>query len=391
MVEQALIAGAGIGGLAATLACVQAGWQVRVFERAPVISEVGAGIQLSPNITKILHEWGFAKALKENAAFPSKLQIRNADSGSVLAEKPLGAEIQKTYGSPYVTIHRADLQQMLLNAVKTQTDTVVTTDTIICGYAEEDRSVTIKTLKGVDIEGEILLGADGLWSQVRQQMLGDGLPRVTGHLAYRAMVPQNSLPASLQSQHITVWMGADLHVVQYPVRGGEWLNVVAIIKGQIDGDLSDWDHSTNAKSLIERMSHTAPLLQNLIGAINDWRLWALCDRSPVLKADAMAQGRVALLGDAAHPMRPYLAQGAGMAIEDAAELQKQLAMRELEIPLRLRRYSLNRWQRCARVQSQAERNGAIFHASGLVGWGRDVSLRLLGERLLDVPWLYRGV
>ncbi|MGA8390922.1 MAG: FAD-dependent monooxygenase, partial [Burkholderiaceae bacterium] len=221
-------------------------------------------------------------------------------------------------------------------------------------------------------------------------MLSDGAPRVPGHLAYRAMVPQASLPENRRSQQVTAWLGPKLHVVQYPVRRGEWLNVVVIVQGRVESDLQNWDHGANAAELRASMGHTCAQLQDLIAAIPDWRLWALCDRPPMKGAWQQAQGRVALLGDAAHPMRPYLAQGAGMAIEDADELGRSLAMDNLAVSARLQQYAQNRWQRCARVQARSIRNGEIFHSGGLVRWGRDTVLKVLGERVLDVPWLYAG-
>jgi salicylate hydroxylase len=255
------------------------------------------------------------------------------------------------------------------------------------------------------VEGDVLIGADGLWSRVREQLLNDGPPRVTGHLAYRAMLPQASLPEALRSQQVTAWLGPRLHVVHYPVRGGDWLNVVAIVHGQVESDLQSWDHAAHAAGLQAALAHTAAPLRDLIeavtacGAASDdgdttavgWRLWPLCDRPPMTGAHQQAQGRVALLGDAAHPMRPYLAQGAGMAIEDAAELGRALGLAQepaFEVPALLKRYALRRWQRNARVQARALRNGQIFHADGALRLARNASLQLLGEKLLDLPWLY---
>jgi salicylate hydroxylase len=179
-------------------------------------------------------------------------------------------------------------------------------------------------------------------------------------------------------------------VVQYPVRGGEWLNVVAIVHGEVNGELHGWDRSANAVDPQHAMGVTCAALQDLIAAVPAWRLWALCDRPPIQDAWQQAAGRVALLGDAAHPMRPYLAQGAGMAIEDAEQLARSLALTDQPVRERLQHYAGLRWQRCARVQARSIRNGTIFHSEGVVRWGRDLALRALGERLLDVPWLYRG-
>ncbi|MGP1682057.1 MAG: FAD-dependent monooxygenase, partial [Giesbergeria sp.] len=195
-----------------------------------------------------------------------------------------------------------------------------------------------------------------------------------------------------RTAQITAWLGPRLHAVQYPVRRGELQNLVVIVHGERPEDLQNWDHSANVADLQTALSGTCSALQDAVGAVahsrSHWRLWPLCDRPPVVGPADMARGVVALLGDAAHPMRPYLAQGAGMAIEDATELQRALAMRDLEIPLRLRRYALNRWQRNARVQARSARNGSVFHATGVVRLGRDWSLRLLGKRLLEMPWLY---
>ena len=392
--RQILIAGGGIGGMAAALACSRAGWLVQLMERAPAFGEVGAGIQLGPNVVRVLQGWGLDHALKQAAAFPDVLRVRSADAGAVLGRLALGERTRALYGAPYATIHRADLHRMLLAAVLQQGSTALHVGQRMTSFVDTGGEVQAHTEGGLQLQGEALVGADGLWSSVRQQLLAphDGPPRVTGHLAYRAMVAQAGLPIALRSQEVTVWLGPKLHVVQYPVRGGESLNVVAIVAGTVadSGDVQDWDHATHTRDLQAALGSTCSALQDLIAAINTWRLWALCDRSPMAGAREQAQGRVALLGDAAHPMRPYMAQGAGMAMEDAACLQGVLAQRHLSIAQRLAHYAQQRWRRNAQVQARSVRNGQIFHATGLVRWGRDLSMRVLGERLLDVPWLYRG-
>jgi salicylate hydroxylase len=204
------------------------------------------------------------------------------------------------------------------------------------------------------------------------------------------MVRQADLPEALRSPNITVWMGPRLHVVQYPVRCGELMNLVVVVNGPAPRDLDSWDHAANAADLQRALVDVCSPLRTLIDAVPAWRLWPLCDRSPLQGAHQQARGRVALLGDAAHPMRPYLAQGAGMAIEDAEALSRQLAQTGHDVAAKLAAYAQVRWQRNARVQARAIRNGQIFHATGLVRWGRDLSTRLLGEGLLDMPWLYKG-
>ncbi len=388
-----LIVGGGIGGLAAALACAGSGAELALFERAAEFTEVGAGIQIGPNVVKILHSWGLQDALAGVAAFPPRLQVRSALSGAELGALRLGARSVQRYGAPYATIHRADLHALLLAAVKQQAAVQLNVDSWVAGFIEDPDGVTLHTSDGRTARGDVLVGADGLWSGVRQQLLNDGAPRATGHLAYRALVPQHSLPERLRSQQVTVWLGPRLHLVQYPVRRGEWLNVVAIVHGRMEGDAAYWNHSANAAELRHSLAATCAPLQELIAAIDHWRLWALSIRAPMRGAQEQAQGRVALLGDAAHPMLPYLAQGAGMAIEDADQLARvlaQLPQPARNVPALLGRYAARRWQRNARVQARALRNGQIFHATGLVRWGRDAAMNLLGERLLDLPWLYRG-
>ncbi len=396
MSKNVLIAGGGIGGLAAALACARAGCDVRLFERAARFSEVGAGVQIGPNVTRVLHGWGLAQVLASVAAFPQYLQVRSAVSGSELAVLRLGAMAQQRYGAPYATVHRAELHGLLLEAVRQQSACALALDSELTGFSQTTRLVTVQTREGLRIGGDLLLGADGLWSPVRQWLLDDGPPRVTGHLAYRALVPQTSLPANLRSQHITAWLGPGLHVVQYPVRRGEWLNVVGIVlatgvaQADLAGDLANWDQITSAAGLHIALAGTCRHLQDLVNAVQGWRRWVLCDREPMRGADEHVAGRVALLGDAAHPMLPYLAQGAGMAIEDAAELGRVLAVPNTDVPAALRLYAERRWRRNRRVQARALRNGRIFHALGLLRAGRDAALKLLGERLLDLPWLYRA-
>ncbi len=390
MGKRVLIVGGGIGGLAAALACSRAGWQPELFESAREFNEVGAGIQLGPNIVKILNTWGLSEALAGVAAFPDRLQVRSATSGRELGVLRLGARAVQRYGAAYATIHRADMHALLLAELKRRGDVQLHLQSEVVAFEQNADGVSLQCANGSKVHGDLVLGADGSWSKLRQQLLGDGSPVATGHLAYRAMVQQSSLPENLRSQHITAWLGPQLHVIQYPVRGGDWLNVVAVVHGHMVGDIEYWDHSANVAKLRRSMAQTCAPLHDLIHAIERWRLWGLSIRAPMKGPQEFGRGRVALLGDAAHPMLPYLAQGAGMAIEDAQALAQALSVDGLTLPDALRNYANARWQRCARVQSRAIRNGQIFHATGLLRWGRDAAMKLLGERLLDVEWLYRG-
>lgn len=394
-----LIVGGGIAGLAAALACGRAGAAVQVLERAGEFGEVGAGVQIGPNVTRRLQAWGLDGALAAVAAFPGQLQVRDIQSGRELGVLRLGQSAQQRYGAPYATLHRADLHRLLLTAVQAQGATALVPGQAVTRLEASATQVTAHLAGGGLRQGDVLLGADGLWSQVREHLLHDGPARPTGHLAYRALVRQSDLPQAMRSQQVTVWLGPDQHVVQYPVRRGEWLNVVAIVQGRGDwlcaanatpGQLANWNQQADAAGLRNALAGACRALRDLVHAVDAWRLWILCDRAPMQGPQEHAAGRIALVGDAAHPMRPYLAQGAGMAIEDAAAVGALLADTARPVESALRDFALQRWRRNRQVQIRSRRNGRIFHSSGLVRLGRDAALRILGERLLDLPWLYRG-
>ena len=392
-----VIAGGGIGGLAAALACARQGVPVQLLERAAQLSEVGAGIQIGPNVTRILQVWGLGAALAQVAAFPKRLQARDAQTGQVVGTLRLGERAQALYGAPYATIHRADLQGLLHRAALDQ-GVAMQWGQAVTGWHETSDGLEVSTDADQPTAGQAaqhfparaLIGADGIWSAVRRQLLGDGSARFTGHLAYRALVAQADLPAHLRSDQVTVWMGPRLHVVHYPVRSGQWLNLVAIVHGAKPDPSQDWDQAGHSQALMQAMGAVGHDLHERLASVPAWRQWALHDRAPLSAASQMAQGRVALLGDAAHPMRPYLAQGAGMAIEDAQALAKGLSEDGTCVTEQLRVYAEQRWARNARVQARAIRNGRIFHAQGVVALGRNLSMRLMGERVMDVPWLYGG-
>ena len=388
MAKSMLVVGGGIGGLAAAFAGARSGWRVDVLEQATQFGEVGAGIQLGPNVVRILHAQGLEPALRAVAAYPERLDVRNAMQGGVVGTLPLGQSMVQRYGAPYLTIARPDMHRLLLDAVQASGEVQLTVNSRVVDIQAVPDRVGVLTSDDRQLEADVLLGADGLWSTVRGRVVADGPPRVTGHLAFRAMVAQAELPEALRSQVVTVWLGHDFHAVQYPVRGGAWLNVVCIVHGTVAGDPSEWDQSANAAELRSRLNGACSRLRDLVQAIDHWRLWALCDRPPMASAAEHARGRIALLGDAAHPMRPYLAQGAGMAIEDAACLAESLSDPSLDVPQALQRYASRRWQRNARVQARAIRNGDIFHLKGPMQFGRDLAIRVLGPKLLDVPWLY---
>lgn len=381
-----LVAGAGIGGLAAALALSRQGAQVELIEQAGTFAEVGAGIQIGPNVTRILDHWGLAADLRRVASFPPGLQARDARSGRELGYLPLGERAERRYGAPYACIHRADLHRLLLQAVQARGVGLALRQRLT-EVVPDEGGVQVRTEQGLVRSARLLVGADGLWSRSRQALGLNEPPRFSGHLAYRGLLPLAAPPAEPQ---VTVWMGPRLHIVHYPVQAGRALNVVAIVHGALPSDPQDWDHAAHAAQLMQALGPICRALRQTLEAVPAWRLWALSDRPPLTSARQMGQGAVALLGDAAHPMRPYLAQGAGMAIEDAQVLARCWAEGG-PVDRRVQRYAQLRWARNAQVQARAIRNGRIFHAHGPVRWVRNLTMGTLGARVMDVPWLYRGI
>ena len=390
-----LIVGGGIGGLAAVLACAQKGAKPLLVERATQFSEVGAGIQMGPNVTRTLFSWGLEKALNEFTFVPQSLQVRDAVLGQTLGTLTLGQRSLEKYGAPYVTVHRADLHQVLLQKILNDGLAELKLQSQVDSLQEfhDGISVQVRDIQTGQIEAiksPAMVGADGLWSDTRNYVLTNTPPRVTGLVAYRALLPMRLLPEALRQQDVMVWVGSRMHAVLYPVRGGEFLNMVVIAPGQLSESLKDWDHDANQEELFEALGVLHPHLKDVLEAVPAWRRWPICDRPPLVSASQMAKGRIALLGDAAHPMRPFLAQGAGMAIEDAAALAVCWAQVDLPLNARWQLYAQMRWARNARVQARSIRNGRIFHMQGPMRWGRDLAMRLMGESLMDVPWLYAG-
>lgn len=381
-----LVAGGGIGGLAAALALSRQGATVQLIEQANAFAEVGAGIQIGPNVTRILMDWGLQAPLHQAASFPQQLRARDARSGRELGRLPLGERAQRLYGAPYACIHRADLHRILLQAVQACKVPIHLNQRLVEVRAH-DEGVWARTEEGLACRAALLVGADGLWSRTRQALGLSDPPRFSGHLAYRGLL---ALPAQDAPAQVTVWMGPRLHIVHYPVQAGRALNVVAIVHGEMPTSPQDWDHGAHAEHLFQALGPICRPLQHTLESVSDWRLWALHDRPPLASAHEMGQGPVALLGDAAHPMRPYLAQGAGMAMEDAQVLARCWSG-SASVAEGVRRYALERWPRNARVQARAIRNGRIFHAHGPLRWGRNLAMGVLGAKVMDVPWLYRGI
>jgi len=387
------VVGGGIGGLAAALALGRNGHDVHVFEQAAVLSEAGAGIGLGPNAMRVLQAWGLGPSLQQAGCVPHQLIARHADNGRIAGQLPMRQAFIDAYGAPYLTVHRADLQQLLLNAVSQQTSATLLTNHPLSDLAINTHGVELQFQDNEDKhQAQILIGADGLNSAVRTTVFDKTPAQASGHWAYRALLPMHEVPQAFRQNDIGIWMGKRLHVVHYPVRGGDFLNLVVLLESPQQASQPGWDVSRSTAQISADLKlathHTCTELQNLIRAANGWRAWCLFDREPLHQASQMAKGRVALLGDAAHPMLPYLAQGAGMAIEDAACLANHWQNTSFTEEDRLLNYAQARWQRVSQVQQRARRNGRIFHADGLLRWARDTAMKVGGARLMDMPWLY---
>ena len=390
---QILIAGGGIGGLSAGIACADKGHLVRLYERSARFSEAGAGIQLGPNATRVLADWGVLPAIKALAVQPTHLRIRDTQSGRQLGQLALGERTEQRYGAPYLTVHRADLHRTLYAHLKQKTNVFLHEGREVATLSDDlNEGVTVGFTDDQMVQGDVMIGADGLWSRTRALTFDDGSPAATGHVAYRALIPTSALPEPLQAPVVTVWLGPHVHVVQYPVRGGDAMNVVLIASGEPLADATGWSNVVDSKRVMRAIGVACSPLGELLEAVDratqGWMAWQLFDRPPVTNANALCCGRIALMGDAAHPMRPYLAQGAGMAIEDAQVLAQVLTNDPAMVGHALMRYARLRHERVGRVQRKALENGEIFHATGLKRWGRDTAMQLLGSRLLDQPWLY---
>lgn len=390
MARRLLIAGGGIGGLATALGAGRAGWQARVLEQAPAFSEVGAGVQLGPNATRVLRDLGRLDAVRSTACAPQRLVARDAMRGRLLGALPLGVAFESRYGAPYLTMHRADLHAALLQGLHGLEVDLQAGRRLV---AVQDLTAGVRAVceDGEELGADALVGADGLWSAVRPVLVADGPARPSNHVAYRALVPMEHLAPPWHVPEVTAWLGPHLHAVTYPVRGGSMLNVACFVEQAVQGPRQGWDLPGTAERLRAALGTVCDPLQAVVEAAPGWGLWVLHDRAPVAGAHEMARGRIALLGDASHPMRPYLAQGAAMALEDAHELGRCLGgvlEASQEVSPALQRYARNRWERVARVQRRSRRNGEIFHASGPVRMARDLALGGLGARLMDLPWLY---
>ena len=389
-----IVAGAGIGGLTASLALAARGFRVVVLEKAERLEETGAGLQLSPNASRILVELGLKPRLGARAVTPESINIMSARAGGEIARLPLGEAASFRAGAPYWVVHRADLQAALQAEVNDHPDIELRLGCQFEDVTKHARGLTVVQRRGNMRQQELavaLVGADGIWSSVRNHLFPDVQPQFSGLIAWRGTLEATQLPREYASRRVQLWMGPNAHLVAYPISGARQINVVAIMPGtwnrpgwSAPGDIGEIKNVFSAS----RWPGTARMM---IGAVDEWRKWALFT---VPGGGEWSDGAIALLGDAAHAMLPFAAQGAGMAIEDAAVLAKCLSETQNEggpsISAALARYARLRRPRVSRVQRTARQSGRIYHLTGVAALARDLAIRLLGPQrmLARQDWIY---
>ena len=383
-----LIAGGGIGGLATALVLARDGHPVTVLEQAASFGEIGAGIQLGPNIFRMFAWLGLTEAVSKVSFFPPGLAMNDVCTGERIVRVPLGDMARATYGFPYAVIYRADLHQVFYDACAAQENLTLRTGAKLESFEQSDNSVRVHLAGGEVVQGVALIGADGIWSKVREVVVGDGKPRVSGHIAYRAVLKREDVPAHLWSDDVLLWGGEKTHLVHYPLRRGELFNLVAVFHSNKYDE--GWNTFGDTAELTERFSRACPQVQELLGKIETWKMWVLCDREPVKN---WTDRRVTLLGDAAHPMLQYLAQGAGQAIEDAVVLREALRFTHGDVPQAFQKYQQARYLRTGRVQLTARFYGDIYHAAGVQRELRNQLFQSEKESagFAGLQWMYDGI
>lgn len=355
-----LIAGGGIGGLAAALGLARKGRRCLVLERAPQLGEIGAGIQLGPNAFHSFDALGVGDAARAMAVYIDKLRLMDALTGGEITHIPLDEPFRRRFGNPYAVVHRGDLHGVFLQACKENPLIELRTAAELRAYRQDAGSVTVELANGEKVNGAALIGADGLWSAVRRQLVGDGAPRVSGHTTFRSVIPTEQMPESLRWNAATLWAGPKCHIVHYPLSGWKFFNLVVTYHNDAPEPVAGMPVS--AEEVMQGFTHVCDLAQTIIRHGKDWKLWVLCDRDPT---DRWVDHRVALLGDAAHPMLQYFAQGACMAMEDAVALSHMFERHPDDAEKALATYAEMRKLRTARVQLQSRWIGEnIYHPAG---------------------------
>jgi len=379
-----LIAGGGIGGLAAALALTRRGFEVKVLEQAPEIGEIGAGIQLGPNAFHAFDALGVGDKARGRAVYTDFMVMHDAVDEYQVGKIPTGEAFIKRFGNPYAVIHRVDVHTSLLEGAQETGKVEFLTSTRVERIEQDAQGVTVVDQHGNAHKGLALIGADGVKSVVRDHYVGDPA-RVTGHVVYRAVVEKKDFPVDLQWNAAAIWVGPNCHLVHYPLRGGEQYNVVVTFHSR---QTEEWGVTEGSKEEVQSyFQGICPKARQLIDLPKSWKRWATADREPI---GQWTYGRVTLLGDAAHPTTQYMAQGACMAMEDAVTLGEALRTHQNDWPQALDMYQRARVARTARIVLSSREMGRIYHAKGVERLVRnDLWRGRSAERFYDaMEWLY---
>jgi len=359
---KAVVSGGGIGGLTVALCLHHVGWEVEVLEKVPDLGEVGAGIQISPNAMKVFEALGLGDVLENRGFRPDAIELRMGLSGMHLIRAKLGDVAQARWGSPYLHIHRADLICVLKAALDERASGSVRLGSDVTSYEQDADSTVAHLATGERVAGDVLIGADGIHSAVRAQMLGQDKPVFTGNVAWRSVVPVERLGSDVPNPVAGAWMGRGKHAVTYLLRGGKLANLVAVVERD-DWTEENWMTLGSREDVLQDFADWHPTITRLIEESDALYCWALFDRPPL---KTWTDNRVALLGDAAHPMLPFMAQGAAMAIEDAWAIAARLRQNS-DIPAALNSYQALRFDRASNVQASSRANAQTFHQRTLAG------------------------
>lgn len=379
------IAGGGIAGLATAIALAQNGIPSHVFERRPEFPDEGAGIQIGPNGTRILQNLGVAELLQNHVAAPDVLSVRNGATGHELTRLPLGTWIAERHGAPYWTAHRKDLHNALRQRAETDPLITLSTGTEIVSFVNDGNRIRAFNSNGEIISTSLLIGADGIWSSLRKQIASDASPRPVGKAAFRGVVAADNLPPELTPNAVHIWLASGAHVVHYPVNDGRDIAIVVIADDTTRE--AEWENPASAEIAQNKIRDFAAPVQSFIGQARDWRRWTLYAMSPLTRWSA---GRAVLLGDAAHPMLPFLAQGAVMALEDAMTLAQCVADEPDNLETAVKSFEHQRRHRVRRVADASERNGRIYHMAGAAALARNTAMHLMPPThvMAGFNWLY---
>lgn len=385
MSERILIAGGGIGGLATAIGLAQKGIASTVLEKASELGEIGAGIQLGPNAFHAFDYLGVGDAARRMAVYIDNLRLMDALTGKEITRIPLDEAFRTRFGNPYAVVHRGDLHGVFLKACMAHDLVRLRTSAAIAGYVQNGERVTATLAGGEQITGRALIGADGLWSTIRKQVVADGPPRVSGHTTYRSVIPADQMPEDLRWNAATLWAGPKCHIVHYPLSGWKYFNLVVTYHNDAPEPVAGMPVSHD--EVRKGFDHVHPTARQIIDKGSDWKLWVLCDRDPVM---TWVDGRIALLGDAAHPMLQYFAQGACMAMEDAVCLSHEMSQTG-DVPQALLAYQNRRHLRTARVQLQSRQIGEhVYHPAGAHAALRNAVMSARGPQdwYDQIAWLY---